>query len=63
MNMANKTNQLIWLLDKFFEGKVTSDTLVTFAWDIIDFFTETPKNELPLELPDEGAFWYAIWVI
>lgn len=63
MYIANKTNQLICLLDKFLKGKITSDTLVTFVWEIIDFFTESSKNELPPELPDEEIFWYAVWEI
>ena len=63
MNIAKKTNQLISLLDKFLKGKITSDTLVAFVWEIIDFFTETPKNDLPPEVPIENIFWYAVWEI
>jgi hypothetical protein len=63
VNIINKTNQLIFLLDKFLKGKATSDDLNAFVWEVIDYFSDTPKNELPPELSEERIFWYAVWEI
>lgn len=63
MNMKFQRDRLVDLIVKFLKGKVSHDTLSTFSWDIIEYFTETPENKLPPKNPGEEVFWYAIWQI
>lgn len=63
IDLKEKSEELLILLSGFLAGQTTCVELQGFAWGIIDFFTDTPSNELPEEEMFEATFWYAIWQI
>lgn len=63
MDLKAKFNELLQLLIGFIAGRVSCVDLQLFAWEVIDYFTDTPPGELPAEEKFERAFWYAIWQI
>ncbi|GJL79215.1 MAG: hypothetical protein NPINA01_22040 [Nitrospinaceae bacterium] len=44
MNLNIKQDEFILLLTSFLDGKVSPTELTTFAWDGIDYFSDTPKK-------------------
>ncbi len=63
MNIESKTDELVRLLEKFLMGEIIAEKLLSFVWDVIAYFTDTPKDKLPPISTDEGIFWNAIWGI
>ncbi len=63
MNLQSKKKELIDLLRNYLSGKATLIELNSFANDVIDYFTVTEKNQLPLSQRFEKEFWYVIWQI
>jgi hypothetical protein len=63
MELDKKLDELLLLITGYLEGRVLCNELKSFAWNIIDYFTDTPKNQLPVEETFEKAFWNAIWTI
>lgn len=55
--------QLIILMNEYITGRTKLQELYNFAFDIIDYFTETDKELLPPYKENEKEFWYAIWQI
>ena len=60
MNLDEKQNELINILEQYLSGKVENKLLLDFAWEVIDYFSKD-KNILPEEKPFENEFWFAIW--
>jgi len=63
MELKEKFQELLLLLTGFVSGQKSGDELQSFAWEVIEYFTDTPLNELPAEEEFEKVFWYAIWNI
>ncbi len=63
MDLKAKFNELLLLLDNYIAGRTSRSELRSFAWDIIDYFTDTPTGDLPVEEKFEKTFWYAIWQV
>ncbi len=63
MNLKSKFDQLLQLLIGYVAGHVSCNELQLFVWEIIDYFTDTPPEELPENEKFERPFWYAIWQI
>jgi hypothetical protein len=63
MDMTLAKNKLIKTLENFLEGKISNEELLQFVWGIIDYFTNTPKENLPKTESSENVFWFAIWQI
>jgi hypothetical protein len=63
MNIQEKLQELIELLLGFFAGTHSADNLQDFAWEVIDFYSRSPRESLPPINGDENVFWYAVWQI
>lgn len=63
MDLKAKFEELLILVAGFVAGQITCGELQNLAWEVIDYFTDTPSDELPAEEEFEGAFWYTIWQI
>ena len=63
MNLEEKVRELVLVLSGFLNGSVQVDKLQTFVWEVIEYFTSTPKDALPPLADFENVFWYAIWQI
>lgn len=63
MDLIRKFDDLLKLLIDFKDDRASNHQLRSFAWDVIDYFTDTPSNELPAEEKFERVFWYTIWQI
>jgi len=63
MNLKSKQQELIDFIQAFLEDKIELNKLNDFAWDVIELFTVTSKDSLPLPEDFEKSFWYAIWQI
>lgn len=63
MDLKVKFEELLLLITGFIVGQISNKQLKSFAWEVIDYFTDTPSNELPVEEEFEKYFWYAIWQI
>lgn len=63
MNLKEKFDELILLIEKFLAGKVEAITLSQFAWEVITFFSSTERKDMPNEERFEPEFWHAIWQI
>ena len=63
MNLDELYEQLVVLLQQFLDEEQSPELLNEFAWRIIDYFTETPEEELPPVADYERQFWYAVWQI
>ncbi|MEP3244232.1 MAG: hypothetical protein ABJN40_20145 [Sneathiella sp.] len=63
MDAQEKLNELIDLLSGFIAGTYSADVLQDFVWEVIDFYSSTPKELLPPVLSDEKVFWCAVWQI
>lgn len=63
INLKAKSEELLILLTGFVAGQISCGELQRYAWEVIDFFTDTPSDELPAEEAFEKEFWYTIWQI
>lgn len=63
MDLKAKFKELQLLLNRFEKNEASIDELQSFAWNVIDYFTDTPSIELPDEEEFEKPFWYAIWQV
>ena len=61
MDLKAKFQEMLQLLVGYIAGRVSCAELQSFAWEVIDYFTDTARGELPAEEEFERAFWYAIW--
>jgi hypothetical protein len=60
MELENKKNELLNLIEKYLKFQVSVEQLYEYSWQVIDYF-EKNKNILPPALDNERIFWYAIW--
>ncbi len=58
-----KKIELINLIKAYLNKDLNIDVLNNFAWEMIDYFSTTQKEELPPLEEFEKEFWYAIWQI
>ncbi len=63
MNLTEKYQELIVILTEFLRGAKSADVLQTFAWEMINYFSTTRKDDLPQEEKFEKVFWYVIWEV
>ncbi len=63
MDLQEKFQELLLLLTGFVSDQKSGEELQSFAWEMIEYFTDTPSNELPAEEEFEKVFWHAIWKI
>ncbi len=63
MDLKVKSEELQVLLTDFIKGEASNDELQSFAWDVIDHFTNSSSDRLPAEEEFEKSFWYAIWQV
>ena len=63
MNLNSKRQELIVLVQGFLDGSVVPEKLNKFVWDVIDYFSDTPRDDLPQPTDSEREFWYAVWQI
>ncbi|MDA3798969.1 MAG: hypothetical protein PF692_07805 [Kiritimatiellae bacterium] len=63
MNLFNKLNELVSLLQRYLSGEVSIEALNEFVWEVIDFFDKSNSNDLPKQCEFEREFWYAVWQI
>jgi hypothetical protein len=63
MNVESKTSELAQLIRRYLDGSESLDRLNDFVWDVIDFFTDGERDELPPVSASEKEFWYTIWRI
>ncbi len=63
MNLSKRRDELSMLISSFLAGKSSYQELQDFVWDVIDFFSEKPPDQLPPMEDFENVFWYAIWQV
>lgn len=63
MNLNSKRQELSGLIQGFLDGSVLPEKLNDFAWDVIDYFSDTPPDDLPEPTDSEREFWYVVWRI
>lgn len=63
MDFQQKKIELIKLIKNYLLKKASLKELQNFAAEIIDYFTDTPNNQLPSHQNFEKEFWYTIWQI
>lgn len=63
MNLEEKRQEFVALLSDFLNDAVSVDVLQEFVWDVINYFSTTPKRDLPPSAEFEKTFWYVIWQV
>lgn len=63
MKIPQLRDNLINLISLYLKGESSLDELNTFAWKVINYFSDKAKNDLPPIEDFEREFWYAIWQI
>lgn len=63
MNIKEKKQEVINLIDSFLKNKKTIQDLYDFSWKVIDEFSNLTDQETPIYEETEKSFWFAIWQI
>ena|SRR3990167_4779801 len=63
MNLFNERIFLINQIENYLNNKCSLESVRAFAWDIIAYFSNTNKEQLPEHQDFEKEFWYTIWEI
>ncbi|MBT5109065.1 MAG: hypothetical protein HOM25_10315 [Rhodospirillaceae bacterium] len=63
MDLNEKKETLIKLLELFLSDRIPADDLSNFSWDIIEYFSKNSNHTLPPTEKFEREFWFTIWQI